>query len=93
MRPLLSTEIYESSVETRSAVRHSHSGQQIEAWILEIEDILFRPPGRPSRKPLVRYKSFRYQAESWSQARRIVAQVEHHQRLLLVIPPEVGFIE
>ena len=25
---------------------------------LEIEDILFRPPGRPSRKPLVRYKSF-----------------------------------
>ena len=24
---------------------------------LEIEDILFRPPGRPSRKPLVRYKS------------------------------------
>ena len=25
---------------------------------LEIEDILFRPPGRPGRKPLVRYKSF-----------------------------------
>ena len=24
---------------------------------LAIEDILFRPPGRPSRKPLVRYKS------------------------------------
>ena len=32
----------------------------------EIADILFRPPGRPSAKPLVRYKSFRYQAESWS---------------------------
>jgi hypothetical protein len=31
---------------------------------LEIEDILFRPPGRPSAKPLVRYKSFHYQAES-----------------------------
>ena len=30
---------------------------------LEIEDILFRLPGRPSRKPLVRYKSFRYQAK------------------------------
>ena len=27
----------------------------------EIADILFRPPGRPSAKPLVRYKSFRYQ--------------------------------
>ena len=26
---------------------------------LDIEDILFRPPGRPSRTPLVRYKSFR----------------------------------
>ena len=47
---------------------------------LEIEDILFRPPGRPSRKPLVRYKSFRYQAASWSKPRRIVAKVEHHLR-------------
>ena len=46
---------------------------------LEIEDILFRPPGRPSLKPLVRYKSFRYQAESWSRARRVVAKVEHHR--------------
>ena len=44
----------------------------------EIADILFRPPGRPSAKPLVRYKSFRYQAESWSKPRRIVAKVEHH---------------
>ena len=56
---------------------------------LEIEDILFRPPGRPSRKPLVRYKSFRYQAESWSQPRRIVAKVEHHQGELF---PRVGFV-
>ena len=28
----------------------------------EIADLLFRPPGRPSQKPLVRYKSFHYQA-------------------------------
>ena len=56
---------------------------------LEIEDILFRPPGRPSHKPLVRYKSFRYQAESWSRARRVVAKVEHHQGELF---PRVGFI-
>ena len=56
---------------------------------LEIEDILFRPPGRPSRKPLVSYKSFRYQAESWSRARRVVAKVEHHQGELF---PRVGFI-
>ena len=33
---------------------------------LEIENILFRPPGRPSRKPLVRYKSDRYQAKRWT---------------------------
>ena len=56
---------------------------------LEIEDILFRSPGRPGRKPLVRYKSFRYQAESWSKPRRIVAKVEHHLGELF---PRVGFI-
>ena len=60
-----------------------------ELLLPEIEDILFRPPGRPSRKPLVRYKSFRYQAESWSQPRRIVAKVEHHQGEL---SPRVGFV-
>ena len=55
----------------------------------EIADILFRPPGRPSAKPLVRYKSFRYQSESWSKARRIVAKVEHRQGELF---PRGGFI-
>ena len=30
---------------------------------LEIEDILFRPPGRPSRKPLVRYKGSPHETE------------------------------
>ena len=57
--------------------------------LLEIEDILFRPPGRPSAKPLVRYKSFRYQAASWSKSRRVVAKVEHHPGELF---PRVGFI-
>ena len=56
---------------------------------LEIEDILFRPPGRPSAKPLVRYKSFRYQAASWSKPRRIVAKVELHPGELFAQP---GFI-
>lgn len=47
-------------------------------WNLEltIEDLLFRSPGRPSRTPLVRYKSFQYQADSWTTPRRIVAKVE-----------------
>ena len=56
---------------------------------LKIEDILFRLPGRPNRKPLVRYKSFRYQAKSWTTPRRIVAKVEHHRGELC---PRVGFI-
>ena len=56
---------------------------------LAVEDILFRPPGRPSCKPLVRYKSFRYQAKSWTTPRRIVAKVEHHRGELF---PRVGFI-
>ena len=55
----------------------------------EIADLLFRPPGRPSQKPLVRYKSFRYQAGSWTQPRRVVAKVEHHTGELF---PRVGFI-
>ena len=56
---------------------------------LAVEEILFRPPGRPSGKPLVRYKSFRYQAKSWTTPRRIVAKVEHHRGELF---PRVGFI-
>ena len=56
---------------------------------LAIEDILFRSPRRPSRKPLVGYKSFHYQADSWTTPRRVVAKVEHHAGELF---PRVGFI-
>ena len=56
---------------------------------LEIEGLLFRSPERPSHQPLVRYKSFRYQATSWATPRRIVAKVEHHVGELF---PRVGFI-
>ena len=56
---------------------------------LEIEGLLFRSPGRPSHQPLVRYKSFRYQAKSWATPRRIVAKVEHYVGELF---PRVGFI-
>ncbi len=55
----------------------------------EIADLLVRPPGRPSRKPLVRSTSFAYQAGSWTQPRRVVAKVEHHVGELF---PRVGFI-
>ena len=80
-------EIYESSEER--GVQYAIRIPANKSLELEIEDILFRPPGRPSRKPLVRYKSFRYQAESWSKARRVVAKVEHHLGELF---PRVGFI-
>jgi hypothetical protein len=55
----------------------------------DIEELLKRPPGRPGKKPLVEYKGFLYQAESWKTARRVVAKVEHHQGELF---PRVGFI-
>jgi len=80
-------EVYESSEER--GVQYAIRMPANKSLELEIEDILFRPPGRPSRKPLVRYKSFRYQAESWSKSRRIIAKVEHHLGELF---PRVGFI-
>jgi Transposase DDE domain group 1 len=55
----------------------------------DIAERLTRPVGRPSYKPVVWYKSFRYQAASWKTARCVVAKVEHHQGELF---PRVGFI-
>src|SRR5262249_38658819 len=37
-------------------------------------ELLTRPVGRPSDKPVVWYKSFLYQAASWKTARRVVAK-------------------
>jgi Transposase DDE domain group 1 len=54
-----------------------------------ITELLTRPVGRPSYKPVVRYKSFFYQAASWTMARRVVAKVEFHCGELF---PRVGFI-
>jgi hypothetical protein len=55
----------------------------------DIAELLPRPVGRPSQKPLVEYKRFLYQAASWKTARRVVAKVEHHAGELF---PRVGFI-
>jgi hypothetical protein len=54
-----------------------------------MEDPLARPRGRPSHAPLVRYRSFQYQAASWNRPRRVIAKVEHHLGELF---PRVGFI-
>ena len=55
----------------------------------DIEELLTRPVGRPSKKPLVEFKGFLYQAASWKTARRVVAKVEFHFGELF---PRVGFI-
>jgi hypothetical protein len=44
----------------------------------DIAELLTRPAGRPSHKPVVWYKGFLYQAASWKTARRVVAKVEFH---------------
>ena len=54
-----------------------------------ITELLTRPVGRPSHKPVFRFKSFLYQAASWTMARRVVAKVEFHCGELF---PRVGFI-
>ena len=55
----------------------------------DIAELLTRPVGRPSHKPVVWYKSFLYQAASWTTARRVVAKIEFHCGELF---PRVGFI-
>jgi len=55
----------------------------------DIAELLTRPVGRPSHKPVVWYKGFLYQAASWRTARRVVAKIEFHFGELF---PRVGFI-
>jgi len=55
----------------------------------EIAHLLVRPTEWPSRKPVVSYHSFAYQAQSWDVPRRVVAKVEWQQGELF---PRVGFI-
>jgi hypothetical protein len=55
----------------------------------EISHLLKRPVGRPAHYVQRLYKSFRYQAASWSRPRRVVAKVEWHFGELF---PRVGFI-
>jgi hypothetical protein len=55
----------------------------------KIEHLLTRPMGRPPKKPIVLYHSFRYRAASWDIPRRVVAKVEWHSGELF---PRVGFI-
>ena len=53
----------------------------------EIAHLLVRPTEWPSRKPIVSYHDFAYQAQSWDVPRRVIAKVEWHQGELF---PRVG---
>ena len=55
----------------------------------DIAELLPRPVGRPSKKPLVKYQGFLYQAASWKAARRVVTIVGPHVEGVL---PRVSFI-
>jgi hypothetical protein len=80
-------ELYETleEREVKYAIRLP-ANDNLERYVAEL---LTRPVGRPSHKPVVRYKSFLYQAASWRPARRVVAKVEFHFGELF---PRVGFI-
>src|SRR5215212_4424477 len=54
-----------------------------------IAHLLTRPVGRPPHEVRRSYASFRYQAQSWSRSRRVVAKVEWHPGELY---PRVGFL-
>src|ERR687883_1217384 len=54
-----------------------------------IAHLLKRPVGRPPHEVRRYYASFRYQAQSWSRSRHVVAKVEWHPGELY---PRVGFI-
>jgi Transposase DDE domain group 1 len=55
----------------------------------KIAHLLKRPVGRPPHEVRRVYASFRYQAQSWSRSRRVVAKVEWHPGELY---PRVGFL-
>jgi len=80
-------QIYEA-LEERGA-KYAIRLPAIDCLERDIGELLTRRVGRPSHKPLFRYKSFLYQAESYTKVRRVVAKVEFLAGELF---PRVGFI-
>jgi len=85
--PLAKPEIYEALEER--GVKYAIRIPANDSLERDIAELLTRPVGRPSHKPVVWYKSFLYQAASRTKARRVVAKVEYHFGELF---PPVGFI-
>jgi hypothetical protein len=73
----------------RREVRYAIRLPAHDVLMRQIEDLLTRPRGRPSHAPLVRYRSFQYQAASWARSQRVMAKVAHH---LGEFFPRVGFL-
>jgi hypothetical protein len=80
-------EVYEALEER--GVKYAIRIPANDSLLRDVEELLTRPVGRPSHKPVVWYKGFLYRAESWKTARRVVAKVEHHAGELF---PRIGFI-
>src|SRR6516162_6278852 len=80
-------EIYEALEE--SGVKYAIRIPANDSLERDIAELLTRPVGRPSHKPVIWHKGFLYQAASWNTARRVVAKVEFHSGELF---PRVGFI-
>ena len=55
----------------------------------KVEEYTKRPVGRPGNKPVIKFLSFQYRAESWEHERRIVVKIEHHKGELF---PRIGYI-
>ena len=81
-------ELYEA-LEARREVKYAIRLPANDHLQRNIRELLTRPVGRPSHKPAFRFKSFLYQAASWTIARRVMAKVEFHCGELF---PRVGFI-
>jgi hypothetical protein len=76
---------YLEAEEFRYAIRLP-ANQVLQA---QIAPLLRRPVGRPPHYVRRFYASFRYRAQSWNRARRVVAKVEWHPGELY---PRVGFL-
>jgi Transposase DDE domain group 1 len=87
MRPFAKPGLYEAPEERE--VKYAIRLPANDNLQRNITELLIRPVGRPSHKPVVRFKGFLHQAASWNQARRVVAKVEFHCGELF---PRVGFI-
>ena len=80
-------EVYAYLEERRVLYAIRLPSNEVLPW--ETAPLLRRPVGRPSKKPIIWYDDFWYQAGSWDRPRRVIAKVEWHPGERF---PRVGFI-